>query len=459
MSNSDDIGLSDLFSTPPGTNSGNDEQAGGVSGHSSIRSIGSRMRAVGRVLLSSDTCLELFTSWGIFLGYTLYWVLIRSAALLYLVSDCPACGPFDRPACRYPAPLGSNKKWRPLMLCAKLGTVSSLAYLLFLITNIIQLEVIGRYKISTSCVLSLTNCQNNFLISDETQHISRDELALINSILRTKNLEIKEGDLKTIVEKVILPIDNMTNLVSAKSGEGTSFGPTTAKLIGKDDNVDEKMLDGKEIIYKIDTPGISNQKAGLASDAKTDPEKEISVKASGRHGGLPQLVQHPHWAGGRASAGTQPPRLLAATAGENTISFSLLQATAVDTSEPATVYWRPWISVVTERPHSSSTERPTYSSTERPKYSSTERPNSWPRIRDVVLTTVTPILQSSIPDFHYQTTKSSSRFVAFTPMRIVRKRGSRITLQKQAARGMSSEIDQQTLSDPMPNQLERPPRT
>ena len=55
-----------------------------------------------------------------------------------------------------------------------------------------------RYKISMSCVLSLTKCESNFLIYDETQHISRDELALINSILCTKNLEIKGGDLKAV---------------------------------------------------------------------------------------------------------------------------------------------------------------------------------------------------------------------------------------------------------------------
>ena len=112
MSNTDDIEMSDHYSTPTGTNndSGDGGEAGGtsVSQHSSIRSIGSRMRGVGRILLNSDTCLELFTSWTIFLGYTVYWILVRSVALIYLVSDCPTCGPFDRPVCRYPPPLGSN---------------------------------------------------------------------------------------------------------------------------------------------------------------------------------------------------------------------------------------------------------------------------------------------------------------------------------------------------------------
>ena len=204
------------------------------------------------------------------------------------------------------------------MSAAKLGTVSALTYLLFLIANITQLEVIGRYKITTSCVLTLSNCQPNFLIGDETQYLSKDEFALINSILRKSNLEISNGDLQTIQEKVITPIENMTDLVADKAGEST-FEPTAALLTSKNDDGDEIILNGKEMIYKIETPtDTSNQKAGLA-DAGRDPEKKMTVKATGRHLGLPQLVRRPHWANRRASAGTQAPRLLAATTGEDIV--------------------------------------------------------------------------------------------------------------------------------------------
>ena len=163
----DDIELDTHYSTSSssykGTSGGNGngedmnaDDVGNPSQHSSIRSIASRMRSVGRVLFRANTCLELITSWFIFVGYTLYWVIFRSLACLYLVSDCPGFGPFLQPACRFPAPLGSNTRFRPLMLIAKVLSVSCIGYLIFLIVNLAQLEITGRYRISASCVLTLT---------------------------------------------------------------------------------------------------------------------------------------------------------------------------------------------------------------------------------------------------------------------------------------------------------------
>ena len=158
----DDIELESHYSTPQGTNGGNNgedintDDVGNTSQHSSIRSIASRMRAVGRILFRADTCFEIITSWLIFLGYTLYWVIFRSMACLYLITDCPGFGPFLHPACRFPAPLGSNMCFRPFMLVAKVLSVSCIGYLVFLVVNLAQLEITGRYRISASCVLTLT---------------------------------------------------------------------------------------------------------------------------------------------------------------------------------------------------------------------------------------------------------------------------------------------------------------
>ena len=161
----DDIELDTHYSTSSssykGTSGGNAEDMNAddianPSQHSSIRSIASRMRSVSRVLFRANTCLELVTSWLIFVGYTLYWCIFRSLACLYLVSDCPGFGPFLQPACRFPPPLGSNTRFRPLMLIAKVLSVSCIGYLIFLIVNLAQLEITGRYRISASCVLTLT---------------------------------------------------------------------------------------------------------------------------------------------------------------------------------------------------------------------------------------------------------------------------------------------------------------
>ena len=444
-SNSGDIGLSDLFGSPAGSS----EEAGGVtpSEHSSIRSIGSRMRAVGRVLFRADTCLELLTSWMVFLSYTLYWVIIRTASLLYLVSDCPNFGIFNRPACRYPPPLGSNSKFRPLMLIAKVATISCLGYLVFVIANLVQLEVLGHYKLSARCVLSLTKCESNFVIYDETVDISRDELALINSILRPNNLEISGGDLQAVNERKITPINNKT-VMSAKSGEKS----TSAMLVGEANKVDGNMHEDRNIVYKFETPTVAKENPEIDADPDLGSKTENLVKVAGRHSGLPRIVGRPAVTASRASTGTGLPRLLAATGGKNILEFSSMQVSVPETPKVTTVYWRPWMSV-SRRVHHSTT-RPTHSTytSVKPYYfEESTRAKSWPPVKDIVMTTVRPYLHSSIPDLKTQSTKSSSsRFIAFTPMRIVRKRGSRINLER------SREMDQEPL-DSIQTQMDRPP--
>ena len=176
---------SSSYRTPSGAGDNDDEGADRGSRHSSLRSIGSRMRAIGRLFLRSNTCLELLTTTAIFVGYCAYWVIFRSLACLYLVSDCPATiKPFSHPSCAYPQPIGGNTRWRPCFMLSKILAFSSMTYLLFIVGNLGQLELYGRYQVSGTCVLALTNCKANFVICDETANLSKAEFNLINSILK-----------------------------------------------------------------------------------------------------------------------------------------------------------------------------------------------------------------------------------------------------------------------------------
>ena len=105
-------------------------------------------------------------------------------------------------------------------MLSKILAFSSMTYLLFIIGNLGQLELHGRYQISGTCVLALTNCKANFVICDETGNLSKAEFNLINSILKRNFLEITKGNLKTIEQ--IPQIINKTDMAQPTPEAQTS---------------------------------------------------------------------------------------------------------------------------------------------------------------------------------------------------------------------------------------------
>ena len=125
------------------------------------------------------------------------------------------------------------------MMLSKILAFSSVTYLLFIIGNLGQLEIRGRFKISGSCVLALTNCQAEFVICDETGNLSKAEFNLINSILKRNFLEITKGNLKSI-KQVPQIINNTVNM-------STMAKPTTeAQTSSQNKDID--------IVYLVETP-------------------------------------------------------------------------------------------------------------------------------------------------------------------------------------------------------------
>ena len=120
-------------------------------------------------------------------------------------------------------------------MLSKLVAFSSMSYLVFIVANLGQLELSGRYEVSGSCVLALTNCRPNFVICDETANLSKAEFTLINSILRKNFLQIKEGNLETIAHTP--QIINMTDMTK----------PTPEAM-----TLSQKIVD--DIGYLVDTP-------------------------------------------------------------------------------------------------------------------------------------------------------------------------------------------------------------
>ena len=97
-------------------------------------------------------------------------------------------------------------------MISKLVTFSSMSYLVFIVANLGQLEISGRYEVTGSCVLALTNCRPNFVICDQTKNLTKAEFTLINSILRKSFLQIREGNLESISHNP--KIINMTDMTT-----------------------------------------------------------------------------------------------------------------------------------------------------------------------------------------------------------------------------------------------------
>ena len=270
-------------------------------------------------------------------------------------------------------------------------------------------------------------------------------------------MEIKEGNLVSIHQVPVKPpIINQTNLMS-----GTS---TAAHLSGKI-HLDDGM-NASDIVYKFTTP---NDPAAKGK-SNLDRDHDVENSGKGRHDNLPQQVFQPSWADRRGSTvATAQPRLVTAPAGENNLDFSSVQVSKVTTSPTEPVkFWRPWESVSRKIhpaiPRASfkgyNVQQPTpaeelynfstMASMQTPYLVGANRTGYMPRLRDLLLTTVQPMLRSEIPPTSFIPHASrapTSRFVAFTPY-IVRKRGSRIQMTKQGTNPKES--------GPQTN-IERPP--
>ena len=172
------------------------------------------MRSVGSILLRSTTCCELMSNWLIFIGYSIYLISLKFVALLYMVTDLPQWGPFSRPEFSWPPPLGGNTKCRPIMALIKLITVTIIGYLAFLVVNLVQLELIGKYELSVCCILTLNGCKPNFMIGEQTKHITKAKFVLINSLLKKHGMALEGGDLVALdndLTPVTKPPGNMSS--------------------------------------------------------------------------------------------------------------------------------------------------------------------------------------------------------------------------------------------------------
>ena len=203
---------------------------GGGSTHSSLRSIAGRMEAIFRLFLRATTWLEIGISTVLFTLYITYWLLFRTGACLFLSTDIPPrCFPFNQSSCQYPAPLGSNSSFRPQFALLKILTLAALVYLIFLMINICQLEVIGRWALTGQCVLALTNCRRIFLIYDQTYNISEPQFNLINHILRKHFMEIANGSLVVVPTKPqIMNMTDPSNFQPLAQTQGQEIPSTSA---------------------------------------------------------------------------------------------------------------------------------------------------------------------------------------------------------------------------------------
>ena len=234
------------------------------------------------------------------------------------------------------------------------------------------------------------------------------------------------------------PIVNQTNKMS---------GPSTAAHISGKSHLDDGASD---ILYKFTTPDI-------AAKGKFDPDRDNDIESSGtgRHDNLPQQVLQPSRVDRQSS--TVPaaqPRLVTAPAGKNNLDSSSAQDSEVKTSEVK--FWCPWEAVSRTIhpavPRASFKQyipqplpQPTPAGTlynlstmapmTTPYMIAANRTGYMPRLRDLLLTTVEPVMRSEIPpptSFLPQTSGApKSHFIAFTPRPyIVRKSGSRIQMTK-----------------------------
>ena len=203
---------------------------GGGSTHSSLRSIAGRMQAIFRLFLRATTWLEIATSTVLFTLYLTYWLCFRTTACIFLSTDIPPrCYPFNQSSCQYPAPLGSNSSWRPQFALLKIITLAALLYLIFLMANICQLEVIGRWALTGQCVLALTNCRRNFLIYDQTYNISEPQFNLINHLLRKHFMQIANGSLVVVPTKPqIMNMSDPSNFHPLAQTQGQEIPSTPA---------------------------------------------------------------------------------------------------------------------------------------------------------------------------------------------------------------------------------------
>ena len=110
-----------------------------------------------------------------------------------------------------------------------------LLYSIFLLINLTNLAVTGKFALTLPCILSLTSCRTNFLICNEVRNITEDDFLFINYLLSKSYVRIEDGNLLTlpIKPKVINMSGGMTPYAMPFSNPiNTSINKTSA-LKGK----------------------------------------------------------------------------------------------------------------------------------------------------------------------------------------------------------------------------------
>ena len=165
----------------------------------SLGSIASRLNSIFRLFVRSKTMSDLALSTLVCLGHMVWWWCFRTSAFCYLMTDLPTKFiPCKRDACVFPRPCGGNEKCRPHIALLKLGLLAVLLYSLFLIINLTNLAVTGKFALTLPCILSLTSCRTNFLICQEVRNISEDDFLFINYLLSKSFVRIENGNLLTL---------------------------------------------------------------------------------------------------------------------------------------------------------------------------------------------------------------------------------------------------------------------
>ena len=201
----------------------------------SLGSIKSRLNAIFHLFIRSKTVTDLVVSTIVCLGHMLWFSCFRTSAFCYLMTDLPTKYiPCMRDACQFPKPCGGNDRFRPHIALFKLGLLALLFYVVFLLINITNLAVTGRFALTLPCILSLTSCRTNFLICNEVRNISQDDFLFINYLLSKSYVRIEDGNLLTLpINPKVINMSGMTPFAMPFTNSiNTSINKTSA-LKGK----------------------------------------------------------------------------------------------------------------------------------------------------------------------------------------------------------------------------------
>ena len=214
------------------------EQISQTNSLTSVRSLVNRLQSLFSLFLKSESMTQLLCATFVCLGHMMFFFWYRTSAFLFLLTDLPTrLLPCTRkPECNFPQPCGQNTHFRPHIALLKIGSLTIIGYILFVIVNCTQLTINARYNLSVPCVLALYSCQPKFSICAEVKNISEDEFYLINYFLASQSVKIQQGNLVTLPSQPILV--DMSDTTPIKSAFTAQLAKSTARM----------SLKGKEIL-------------------------------------------------------------------------------------------------------------------------------------------------------------------------------------------------------------------